>query len=86
MNDDEFAKQLKRLAQKFSESDAILKRNPLVSRKIEEAILLADFDRTRALEIVMELCEEGNEFSRVITDLALERFLRTWGKKGEEQH
>ena len=86
MNDDERAKQLKRIAEKLAESDAILKRNPLVSRKIEEASLLADFYKARALEILMELCEQDEEFDRITISIAMDRFLTTWDEEGEEQH
>ena len=86
MNDDEREKRLRQLAAMLSESEAIFKTHPFVRRKIEEAFLLADFDKTRILEILMEWCEQDKEFGRVINSLAGEQFLTAWDEKGREQH
>ena len=86
MSDDELAKHLQQLAEKIPELEAIFTAHPFLRRKTLDAIVLAKGDLTRALEIVMELCEQDKQFDRITISIALERFLTTWNEGGEEQH
>ncbi len=55
-------------------------------RKVEEAFLLAELDKTRAVEILLEWCAQDKELDRITISRALERILRDWNEEGEEQH
>ncbi len=86
MNDDEFAKRRKRLADKLPELEAIPGKHPLVSRKFREAILLAELDENRAIEIFMAWCEEDKELEKALVKYSMDLSLAIWNEEGEKQH
>ena len=86
MNDDEREKRLKRLADKLPELDAIVRKHALVSRKLREANELAERDEIRAIQIVMQWCEQDKELAKAFVKYQRDLFLAIWDEEGEEQN